>query len=147
MYGTIAGIFITHKGSMQQKEFDRWSEVKKELAEASTSMQAFPKQGEVWICSIGWNLGREQNGSIQNFSRPALVVKKINNEMFWIVPLSSKQKEHDFYFNYRDPYGQPVAAIIGQLRLVSIKRFQRNMYQLATKDFEAVKSNLRLLLS
>jgi mRNA interferase MazF len=129
-----------------EEQFDRWNDIKKRLAQPSDFPQTFPKQGEVWMCSLGWNLGREQNGGPHDFSRPALVIKKFNNEMFWIVPLSSKQKKLDFYFNYSDPHGQPVAAIIGQLRLVSTKRFQRNMYQLSPTDFAAVKARLRSFL-
>jgi len=53
---------------------------------------AFPKSGEVWMCTLGQNLGREQNGGPRDFSRPVLVIKKFNNEIFWVVPLSTKTK-------------------------------------------------------
>jgi len=52
--------------------------------------------------TFGKNIGFEQNGSGDNFSRPVLIVKKFNNHMFWCVPLSTKQKTFDFYFNYTD---------------------------------------------
>jgi hypothetical protein len=51
------------------------------------------------MCSLGKTLRREQDGGSQEFSRPVLVVKKFNNEIFWVVPLSTKQKPLDFYFN------------------------------------------------
>ncbi len=108
-----------------EKDFDRWNEEKKRLANEVASPLAFPNDGEVWVCTMGKNLGHEQNGGPKDFSRPALVIRKFNNEMFWIVPLTSKQKLFDFYFNYTDPSGIPVAAILAQLRLVSINRFRR----------------------
>jgi mRNA-degrading endonuclease toxin of MazEF toxin-antitoxin module len=46
-----------------------------------------------------WERGREQIGRLQNFSRPILVIKKFNNWIFWVVPLSTKQKRHGFQFN------------------------------------------------
>jgi mRNA interferase MazF len=79
---------------------------------------------------IGKNLGREQDGGPQDFSGPVLIVKKFNNEIFWVVPPSTKQKPLDFYFNYNDPSGAPVAAVLAQLRLVSINRLRRDVYVL-----------------
>ena len=55
------------------------------------------------MCSLGKNLGYEQNGSGNNFSRPVLVLKKFNNRMFWCIPLSTKQNKFDFYYNFIDP--------------------------------------------
>ena len=76
----------------------------------------FPNTSEFWMCSLGRNIGFEQNGGGNNFSRPVLVAKKFNNQMFWIIPLSTKQKNLDFYFNFTDPNGQKVSCILAQLR-------------------------------
>ena len=130
-----------------EKDFDRWNTIKKQLAHDVPPPLAFPKNGEVWMCTLGRNLGREQNGGSQDFSRPVLVIKKFNNEMFWIVPLSTKQKPLDFYFNYNDPTGAPVAAVLAQLRLVSTKRLKRRMYQMPDPLFDAVRSAVQRMIS
>ena len=130
-----------------EKDFDRWNELKKQLADDASPPPAFPKSGEVWMCTLGKNLGREQNGGPRDFSRPVLVIKKFNNEIFWIVPLSTKQKPLDFYFNYNDPSGAPVAAVLAQLRLVSINRFQRDIYALPDILLREVRGRLRTFLS
>ena len=114
-----------------EEQFDRWNEHKKRLSQSATPPPTFPKQGEVWICSLGWNLGREQNGGPHDFSRPVLVVKKFNNEMFWIVPLSSKQKELD-YLTTEIRTGNVSLPLSGSCVFISITRFQRNMYQLSS---------------
>ena len=130
-----------------EKDFDRWNSIKKRLAHDIRLPSAFPKNGEVWMCTLGKNLGREQNGGSQDFSRPVLVIKKFNNEMFWVVPLSTKQKPLDFYFNYNDPSGAPVAAVLAQLRLVSINRFRRDIYVLPATLLREVRARLRAFLS
>jgi mRNA interferase MazF len=130
-----------------EKDFDRWNGIKKQLAHDVSPPLAFPKNGEVWMCTLGKNLGREQNGGSQDFSRPVLVIKKFNNEIFWVVPLSTKQKPLDFYFNYNDPSGAPVAAVLAQLRLVSIKRFRRDIYVLPATLLRDVRARLRAFLS
>jgi mRNA interferase MazF len=67
---------------------DAWNELKKKLETATDQPRGFPKEGEVWMCSLGKNIGYEQNGTNENFSRPVLIVKKFNNHIFWSVPLS-----------------------------------------------------------
>ena len=130
-----------------QKDFDRWNTEKKRLDFVELdAQQPFPKKQWVWVCSVGVNIGREQGSTNDNFDRPALVVKKFNNEMYWIVPLSSKQKPLDFYYNFTDPLGSPVALISSQPRLISIKRFKREMYRLPDADFENLLSQLRRFL-
>ncbi|MFH1178411.1 MAG: hypothetical protein V1711_01665 [bacterium] len=126
-----------------EKNFDEWNKEKKRLDSTESDTRPFPKEQWVWVCSIGINIGREQNGTSDEFGCPALVVKKFNNQMYWIVPLSSKQKLFDFYYNFTDPIGNPVSLVSSQLKLVSIKRFKREMYRLSDIDFENLLSQLR----
>ncbi len=127
-------------------EFDNWNEIKKKVDANSDVLNKFPKEGEVWMCVVGKNIGYEQNGSGERFSRPVLVIRKFNNHMFWVVPLSTKQKAFDFYYNYTDPEHQNVSAIIAQLKLISIKRFNRKIYELNSNQVSEIKSRLKLLI-
>ena len=63
------------------------------------------------------------------------------------MPLSTKQKPLDFYFNYNDPSGAPVAAVLAQLRLVSINRLRRDIYVLPPALLNEVRVRLRSFLS
>ena len=112
-----------------EKNFDKWNELKKKIEFEKSEPDKYPKMGEVWMCSLGRNIGYEQNGSEDNFSRPVLIIKKFNNQMFWCIPLSTKQKKFDFYYNYTDPNNQKVSAILAQMRLISVKRLKRNLYE------------------
>jgi mRNA interferase MazF len=127
----------------ESKEFDAWNELKKVIQLVDSEPNFFPQEGEVWMSALGKNIGYEQNGSGDNFARPVLVVKKFNNHMFWCIPLSTKQKRFDFYFNYTDPNGQKVSAILAQLKLVSVKRLKRKLYDIAPDIFVRMKEKLR----
>ena len=129
---------------MIEHDFDRWNEKKKQI-ELSNHM-LFPREGEVWMCVMGKNIGIEQNGSITDFVRPILVVKKFNNQMFWVVPLSGKQKRLDFYYNFTDPQRMDVSAILAQLRMMSTKRFMRKMYTLAANHYIRIRESLGAFL-
>lgn len=99
------------------------------------------------MCAVGMNIGFEQNGTGRIFERPALVVKKFNNKMYWIAPLSTKQKEYDFYYNFIDPNGKKGSVILAQLRLVSVRRFIRDMYKINEADFDAILVRITAFLS
>lgn len=126
--------------------FDRWNEVKKHVNALSPS-EPFPMVREVWVGVIGKNIGYEQNGGIDNFLRPVLIVKKFNNHMFLVVPLSTKQKIFDFYYNFTDPNNIPASVILAQIRLISVKRLKRRLYDLSIPDFKLVKYHLRSFFS
>jgi mRNA interferase MazF len=128
------------------KDFDSWNELKKKIDAEENIPDRFPKEGEVWMSSLGKNIGYEQNGSGSNFSRPIMIVKKFNNHMFWIVPLSTKQKNYDFYFNYTDINYQKVSAILAQMKLLSVKRFKRKLYDTPSELFDEVRQKIKSFL-
>ena len=128
------------------KDFDSWNELKKKIDAEKNEPDKFPKEGEVWMSSLGRNIGFEQNGSGANFSRPVLIVKKFNNHMFWCVSLSTKQKNFDFYFNYTDQNNQKVSAILAQMKLVSVKRLKRKLYELSRDKLQEIKLKLKSFL-
>lgn len=125
-----------------ENDFDKWNEEKKKIHFANNEPVLYPKEREVWLCSVGKNIGFEQNGGNNNFSRPVLVIKKFNNKMFWTVPLSTKQKKYDFYYNFTDVNDQLASVILAQLRLVSVKRFLRKIYEIQENDFNNINTEL-----
>lgn len=126
----------------ENRNFDTWNELKKKIQLANNEPTYFPQEGEIWMSSLGKNIGYEQNGSGDNFSRPVLVIKKFNNHMFWCVPLSTKQKSFDFYFNFTDLNEQKVSVILAQLKLVSVKRMKRKLYEIAPDLLSQMKEKL-----
>jgi mRNA interferase MazF len=121
-----------------EKDFDTWNEEKKLLDSTEPVAEVVPKEGWVWMCTLGVNIGFEQDGTGIDFTRPVLIVKKFNNQMYWVMPLSTKQKPLDFYYNFTDPSGNLVSVIIAQLRIVSSRRFIRDMYKLDSENREHI---------
>ena len=127
-------------------DFDSWNEIKKKINLENNKLERLPKEGEVWMGVVGKNIGYEQDGGGDNFSRPVLIVKKFNNKMFWAVPLSSKQKKFDFYYNFYDPHNNPASVILAQLKLVSVKRLKRKLYDLPKYQLIEIKNKLKNFL-
>ena len=72
-------------------EFNNWNE-KKQKAHNDKQRPFFHEQ-EVWFCSLGANIGFEQDGRGDDFLRPVLVLKKFNNEIFWALPMTKNAKK------------------------------------------------------
>lgn len=122
------------------KNFDEWNKIKKRIEHNFSKIKKFPQEGEIWMSSFGLNIGFEQDGIGKDFSRPVLILKRFHNKMFWVLPLSTKQKKLDFYFNFTYPFNKNVSIIVAQIKLMSIKRIQRKIYTLDKDIFIKVKN-------
>ena len=122
------------------KDFDSWNNIKKTL-EGGTN-NAFCKNGEIWWCSLGLNVGFEQDGKNQLFELPVLVIRRFNKFVFWVVPLSTKIKPENPHYLQLQHNGQDYSAIISQLRLYDSKRLQRKMYKISKEEFAKVVTRL-----
>ena len=104
-----------------KKDYKEWHSKKTEI-EHSNDTRLFFHEREVWWCSLGHNVGFEQDGKGEKFARPVLVFKKFNKEVFWALPLSTKIKKSKFYALVELNDGVARVAIVSQLRLVDGKR-------------------------
>src|SRR3989344_5997071 len=104
-----------------KKDFQKWHD-KKNAIDQNLDPRVFFHEGEVWWGSLGLNVGFEQDGRGERFSRPVLVFKKFNKEVFWALPLSTKIKVGKFYMPVDLRDGRARVAIISQIRLIDAKR-------------------------
>lgn|SRR3989344_6932188 len=104
------------------KDFSKWHAVKTEI-ENEYSEKLF-REREIWWCSLGMNVGFEQDGKNERFERPVLVFRKFNKGMFWGIPITSKYKEGKFYFSFNIK-NEIMVAILSQMRVLSSKRLIR----------------------
>ncbi len=68
-----------------------WLKVKINLR--SSKAKPLFKEGEVWWCSIGINIGVEIYGKGKKFTRPVLIFKKFNEGSFLGIPLTTQIRE------------------------------------------------------
>ncbi len=116
------------------KDFQKWHSKKAHLHE--TGSRIFFHEREVWWCSLGFNVGFEQNGKGNNFARPVVIFKKFNNETFWAIPLTTKVKTGKYYFLIDLKDGLKRVAVLSQLRLIDAKRLYQKMGVLDEKSHQ-----------
>ena len=120
-----------------QKNFEKWNQLKQKID--SINKQIIYKDRDVWWCSIGINIGHEENGKNDFFTRPILVLRKFNKQIFLGVPLTTKCKENKFYFriNFKD---KEQSAMLSQIRVFESKRLRKRMGELPNNQFMAIKN-------
>ncbi len=126
------------------EKFIKWAKLKLRIHIVS-EIDFYFREREVWWCSLGVNIGHEQDGKNEKFERPMLILKKFNKHIFWGVPLTSQQKSGKYY--HKTYYQEHCyCVILSQLRLVSSKRLTRKVRTLAAEEFEEIKVCIKQLL-
>ncbi len=120
-----------------EKNFDQWSNLKQKLDEKK-NIAAF-KQREIWWSHLGINIGDEENGKNQAYSRPILIIKKFNNRIFWGLPLTTQVKEKSYYHKITFKHKEQ-CVMISQLRLWDAKRLTARMGKLPSEQFEKIRA-------
>ncbi|OGG68504.1 hypothetical protein A3C20_02100 [Candidatus Kaiserbacteria bacterium RIFCSPHIGHO2_02_FULL_55_25] len=120
---------------MQSKDFDRWNGEKKKLH--ASEREVLFHEREIWWCSLGVNIGFEQDGTNELFERPVLVMRKFNRDVLWILPLTRSDKRNRYYVPITVGDANS-AVILSQLRLISSKHLQRYMHKLPQGQFKEI---------
>lgn len=55
------------------------------------------KQGDIWWCVLGVNLGEEVIGKGLKFTRPVLIFRKFTSNSFLGLPLTKQEKKGSWY--------------------------------------------------
>lgn len=125
------------------KRFADWFKIKEKLHENTYKPPLF-KDGEVWWCSLGENIGSEINGKSELFSRPVLIFKKLSSNSFLGIPMSSQVKNGSWYVEIT--LGEKVSTILlSQIRILDYKRLSTKIGHIDQSDFKKVKNAFKKL--
>jgi mRNA interferase MazF len=96
------------------------------------------KEGEVWWCSIGMNIGREIFGKGKDFARPVVIFKKIGSDSFLAIPLTTQIKNGSWYVPIWSGDIE-CRALLSQVRVLDEKRLINKMGTLNLSHFTELK--------
>lgn len=125
------------------KKFDEWN-TRKKLIDGSEALADFHER-EIWWCSIGVNVGSEQNSQASDFSRPILIVKKFTRDVFWGVPITTKVKNLNFRIRF-NLNGVENDLLLLQMRIYDRKRLIRKISIISKDDFMKITGAIKGLL-
>jgi mRNA-degrading endonuclease toxin of MazEF toxin-antitoxin module len=120
------------------QDFDKWNIKKKEL---SNRKRVYFQKGEIWVASIGKNLGDEEDGKHSDFERPVLIIRKFNNNIFLGAPLTTNKNKEGKYYHKLVSFSGSV-LILSQIRLFDAKRLLRFMGKIDNNELKEIKSEI-----
>lgn len=117
--------------------FCSWCRQKIWLHEISEPPKLF-KQGQLWWCGVGMNIGDEVYGKGELFSRPVLVYKKLTSTTFLGLPVTSQEKTGTWYVEFI-LNGTTQRALLNQARVFDARRLQERLGELTESDHRMVR--------
>ncbi|MCR4334699.1 MAG: type II toxin-antitoxin system PemK/MazF family toxin [Patescibacteria group bacterium] len=126
-----------------QKDFDKWNKRKKEINEEQPN---FYHARDIRWCSLGVNIGFEQDGTSEAYRRPVLIIKGFSRHVCLVVPLTTSIKRNPYHINVGVVEGKKAFVILSQIRLIDTKRLHDRLAILNKEKFEEIRKAIRVLI-
>ena len=126
------------------KKFNEWNSVKININKKNKL--ALFKSRDIFWANIGENVGFEQDGKGDDFTRPILIIKKFSKNIFFGVPLSTQAKEGSFFHTFTFIDEKLSTALLVQAKMYDVKRLDKKIGTINKEDFSILKLKLKELL-
>lgn len=123
------------------KDFLSWHQ-EKEKIHALNKEGIYFNEREIWWCSVGINIGHEEDGKGDNFRRPVIIFRKFNRYTFWGIPLTSQIKFGDFFYVFPLRDGRKNTALLSQMRMFDVRRLLDKAEQVPYAHFLAIQKKI-----
>ena len=123
-----------------QNEYDKWNELKQTLNKKNRYIDL--KERKIFLVAVGKNIGVESYGKGNFFVRPVLVYKKLGKNYFLGIPLTSKEKNGSYFFEFEFVKDKKSYAMFNQIRTFSSNRVIKYLGRIQRKDFHLLKEKL-----
>lgn len=102
------------------------------------------KEGDIWWCSIGMNVGVEIFGKGKYFARPVIIFKKFDANSFLGIPLTTQPKTG----NWHVPFvyvNKKQYAVLSQIRVLDSRRLRDKIGSLPEASIEEIRKSFARL--
>lgn len=127
-----------------EKDFNGWNLEK--ITIENRHEEILFHEREIWWCSLGINIGFDQDGKNDLFERPVLIIKKFNRDVLLALPLTRTNKTNKYYYSLAQNEEENSSVILSQIRLISSKRLLRKMRMVPGEEFQQIVKRLKSLL-
>jgi mRNA-degrading endonuclease toxin of MazEF toxin-antitoxin module len=126
-----------------QKDFDNWNEKKKVIHNIDENKLYHAR--ELWWCSLGVNIGSEQDGSGEKYDRPVLILKGLSKQTCIILPLTSSPEKHKMRIQIGKVQDKEASVMISQIRVIDTKRLVYKIGFLDKDNFGKITKTIKSL--
>ena len=127
-----------------KKDFDRWNEQKKTIDDRQKS--PFCHERELWWCTLGVNIGSEQDGSNIEYRRPILILKGLSKQTCLVIPLTTSTHTHKLRPSIGLVEDEQAHALLSQMRVIDTKRLVRKIGNLDKQIFDDIRKTVKDML-
>lgn len=124
------------------KDYKKWMPTKSKINNNKKRPKGY-KEREIWICSVGENIGFEEDGKKDSFSRPVLILRVFSRNFCHVIPLSKTEKRGKYYFAFNANTGKISVALLSQSRAIDSSRLSRKIGIVTKEDFKVIKEKLK----
>ena len=126
------------------KDFDKWNKDKKQIH--TKNENKLYHEREIWWCSLGVNIGYEQDGTGSDGERPVLILKGFSKQVCIVLPLTTSDKKNPYHFHLGTVDGKEAWLITSQIRLIDTKRLINKIGVVEKEHFEKIRKTVKELL-
>ncbi len=123
------------------KPFAQWNKTKIALNDFGGYKRYHAR--DIWWCTLGINIGFEQDGTGKEYQRPVVILKGFSKQVCLIIPLTTSQKSNPYHIHLGIVDGKDASAIISQLRLIDTKRLVNKIGVVDKPLFETIKKAVK----
>ena len=127
-----------------QKDFSVWCEQKEKIQVFGKNKFYHPR--DIWWCSLGVNIGFEQDGTGIKKDRPIVIIRGFNKNVCLIIPLTTSRKNNKYYLKIGKVSNKPATAIISQIRLIDTKRLIKKIGVIDKEKFGIIRKAVKDLI-
>lgn len=130
------------------KRFDEWNETKKQTESGNRKVGIKPR--ELFWLKIGQNIGSEEYGKGDNFTRPVIVIRKLTHDLFLGIPTTTALRNDDYFHNFE--YNNKskgkifTSAMILQIKVFSTKRLMNRIGMVDKENFKMIQEKIKGLI-
>jgi len=128
---------------MNASDFDKWNDVKKQTNINKRNLGVKPR--EIFWAKIGVNVGDEEYGKGDMFSRPILIIRQLTSDLVLAVPLTTTIKDNDYFHSFQFNTKKGISsnsAMILQIKTFSKKRITSKIGKLNIDDFKKIQDKI-----
>lgn len=128
-----------------KKDYKIWVPIKAKINNNKSYPIGF-KERDIWICNVGENIGFEEDGKGEDFTRPVLILKVFNRKFCHVVPLSKTDRRSKYYYPFDGKTGRISVAVLSQTRSIDATKLHEKIGKISKEDFEKIKKQIIGLL-
>jgi len=124
--------------SIMEDSLSQWFDVKRRLRN-TPRVEPVANEWDIWWINFGENVGMEINGKNGDFSRPAVIYRKLSRQLYLVIPTTTKPKIGTWFVPIH--HGDTdMWVCLHQLRAIDYRRLRTRLGSASEMEAQMIRS-------